>query len=311
MFEIKGTALRATNFLINAMGGRIFQVAEGDEYRRVHRLYENAKRDQWNASVHFPGNDALDGGSLTPLEREAICRVFSQLYYGERGAQVISSQLCSMIDDSEAANFLSTQAMDEARHVEIFASMLARAGKIYPMNPFLNALLTDMMRCDKLEEKLVGMNLLVEGLALSVFKFTLKLFDREPRYKSELGELIYDAIKLILKDESRHVGFGVVYLPGRLRAMSRRRRAELQARLVAWMGLLFGSVRYHKRESAIVGIPYMDILSDILADHQARVNEMGVGHIITGERLSLLIPTVDRILDRVTGYEDPMSGVAA
>jgi ribonucleotide reductase beta subunit family protein with ferritin-like domain len=253
----------------------------------------------------------VDGGTLSPLEREAISRVFSQLYYGERGAQVISSQLCSMIDDSEAANFLSTQAMDEARHVEIFGSMLARVGMIYPMNPFLNALLTDMRRCDKLEEKLVGMNLLVEGLALSVFKFTLKLFDREPRYQSELGELIYDAIKLILKDESRHVGFAVVYLPERLRAMSRRRRAELQARLVAWMALLFGSVRYHKRESAIVGIPYMDILSDILADHQARVNEMGVGHIITGERLSLLIPTVDRILDRVTGYRDPMSGVAA
>lgn len=71
------------------------------------------------------------------------------------------------------------------------------------------------------------------------------------------------------------------------------------------MGLLFGSVRYHERDSAIVGIAYVDLLADILEEHQARVREMGVDGIVSGAQLSKLIPTMDRVLDRVTGYEAP------
>jgi hypothetical protein len=71
------------------------------------------------------------------------------------------------------------------------------------------------------------------------------------------------------------------------------------------MGLLFGSVRYHKRDAAIVGIPYVEILADILADHEKRVEEMGVSGIVTGAELAQYVPVIDEVLDRVTGYEAP------
>ena len=305
------TLTDAINGVVNRLGGSAFQITPEVKYQRVHRLYENAKRDQWNASERVPRGDTLPSEGLSELERGAICRVFSQLYYGERGAQIISGQLSTMVRDNEASKFLASQCMDEARHVEVFESLLLRIDKVYPMNPFLNALLTDMMRTDRVEEKLIGMNLLVEGLALSVFKFTVKLFEREARFQNDVGVHVYEALKLILKDESRHVGFGVVYLPELLRGLPKRRLAELQARQLAWMTLLFGSTRYHKRDSAIVGIPYVDILADILEDHQARVAEMGVEGLVTGAQLSKLIPTVDRMLDRVTGYEPPVIGAAA
>ena len=301
----------AINGVVNRLGGRAFQISPQIRHRKVHRLYENAKRDQWNASERVPRGDRLPSEGLSDLEREAICRVFSQLYYGERGAQIISGQLSTMVADNEASKFLATQCVDEARHVEVFESLLLRIDQVYPMNPFLNALLTDMMRTDRLEEKLVGMNLLVEGLALTVFKFTVKLFESDDRYQNEVGKHVYEAIKLILRDESRHVGFGVLYLPELLRALPRRRLAGLHARQLAWMGLLFGSVRYHKRDSAIVGIPYVDLLADILEEHQARVHEMGVEGVVTGEQLARLIPTMDRVLDRVTGYEAPSVPAAA
>lgn len=305
MTELKTFAAHAANRVVDALGGRTFQIAPEVRHRKVQRLYEHAKRDQWNASERLPGEGKLPTDGLSALEREAICRVFSQLYYGERGAQVISGQLCTMVSDNEAAKFLSTQCMDEARHVEVFEKMLVRIDGVHPMNPFLNALLTDMMRTDRLEEKLVGMNLLVEGLALSVFKFTVALFERELRYQNEIGRYVYDSIKLILKDEARHVGFGVIYLPHVLRGLSRRRVRELQARQLVWMGLLFGSVRYHKRDSEIVGIPYLDILADILREHQARVTEMGVDAIVTGDRVSRLVPMMDRVVDRLVGYDAP------
>ncbi|MBZ0122045.1 MAG: hypothetical protein K8H88_33935 [Sandaracinaceae bacterium] len=303
MADVSSLALSTLGRVVDALGGHTFQISPEVRHRRVHRLYENAKRDQWNASERLQYGDRLEAEGLSPEERTAICRVFSQLYYGERGAQVISSQLCTMVQDNEAAKFLSTQAMDEARHVEVFEKMLLGIEQVYPMNPFLNALLTDMMRTRSLEEKLIGMNLLVEGLALTIFKFTVKLFDADPRYHNAVGRAVYDSIQLILRDESRHVGFGMVYLPHLLQGLSRRRVREIQARQLAWMGLLFASVRYHKRDSERVGIPYLDILADILAEHQARVAEMGVEAIVTGEQLSKLIPSIDRAIDRVTGYE--------
>lgn len=304
-------AARAMNRVVNALGGHTFQITPEIKHRRVHRLYENAKRDQWNATERVPPGGKLPADGLSQMEIDSICRVFSQLYYGERGAQIISAQLSTMVEDNEAAKFLATQAMDEARHVEVFESLLMRIGRVYPMNPFLNALLTDMKRCDRLEEKLIGMNLLVEGLALSVFKYTAKLFEEDPRYRNHVGRHVHEAIKLILKDESRHVGFGVIYLPKLLRKLPRRRLAELHTRQLAWMGLLFGSVRYHKRDSAMVGIPYVEILTDILDDHQARVAEMGVDGLVTGEQLQKLIPSVDRLLDRVLRYEAPVIPEAA
>jgi len=302
---LKDRLATAANRVVDALGGNSFQINPVVRYRKVHRLYENAKRDQWNAAVKMPGKGSLDAGGLCDEEVKAICRLFSQLYYGERGAQVISGQLCTMAPDNEAAKFLSTQCMDEARHVEVFERLLTRMDGIYPMNPFLNALLTDMKRTNKLEEKLIGMNLLVEGLALSVFKFSLKLFDMDPRYQSEVGENVYEAIRLILKDESRHVGFGMLYLPDLLRALPAWRVRELEARQLVWMGLLFGSVRYHKRDADIVGIPYIDILADILQDHEKRVEEMGVKGIVTGAQLAQFVPMIDEVLDRMTGYEKP------
>lgn len=311
MVELSDYAASAVNRVVDALGGSTFQISPRVRHRKVHRLYENAKRDQWNAAERIPSGGKLLGEELSDREREAICRVFSQLYYGERGAQVISGQLCAMVTDNESAKFLSTQCMDEARHVEVFENLLTRIDSVYPMNPFLNALLTDMKRTNRLEEKLLGMNLLVEGLALSVFKFTIKLFEQDPRYQNEIGHHVYEAIKLILRDESRHVGFGVVYLPRMLHRLSRRRLSELQARQLAWMSLLFGSVRYHKRDAEVVGIPYVEILADILADHQARVAEMGVEGIVSGAQLARLVPLMDGVLDRITGYAPPTIPKAA
>lgn len=305
MVDFKERLATAANRVVDALGGRTFQITPDVRYRKVQRLYEHAKRDQWNAAVKLPGSDKLDPGGLSEVEVTAICRLFSQLYYGERGAQVISGQLCTMAPDNEAAKFLSSQCMDEARHVEVFERLLTRMDRIYPMNPFLNALLTDMKRTNRLEEKLIGMNLLVEGLALSVFKFAVKLFDEDPRYQSEVGHQVHESIRMILRDEARHVGFGMLYLPDLLRALPARRIRELEARQLVWMGLLFGSVRYHKRDAAIVGIPYVEILADILADHEKRVEEMGVSGIVTGAELAQYVPVIDEVLDRVTGYEAP------
>src|SRR5688572_2410119 len=194
--------------VLDALGGAVFHTSPDVRYEKVDRLYRHAKRDQWNLDDrrdHYFGSKAEELG-LTQAQGEAMGRLTSSFYYGERGAKIISSQLVSLVPDVEASKFLATQVMDEARHVEVFEGMLGYVGRIYPMNPFLNALLTDMSRIRTREEKLIGMNMLVEGLALSAFRASCRTM-KENLNVSEAGyRAIGEPIEAILRDEARHVG---------------------------------------------------------------------------------------------------------
>jgi hypothetical protein len=289
--------------VLDALGGAVFHTSPDVRYEKVDRLYRHAKRDQWNLDDrrdHYFGSKAEELG-LTQAQAEAMGRLTSSFYYGERGAKIISSQLVSLVPDVEASKFLATQVMDEARHVEVFEGMLGFVGRIYPMNPFLNALLTDMSRIKTREEKLIGMNMLVEGLALSAFRASCRTL-KENLNVTEVGyRAIGEPIEAILRDEARHVGFGVVYLPELIRAASMRRRAEIRLRQLVWFGLLYGSVKYQQADQETVGVDHVKVLAEVLSDHEERLAEMGGDILVSTELMSRFVPSVDRLVDRLTG----------
>lgn len=279
-------------------------------YKKVDTLYERAKKDQWNVSEQFnfkkkakeekPKPAPQGEYAMTREEREAIARIYSQLYYGERGAQIISSQMVGLVPHNEASKFLSTQSMDEARHVEIFEKMLMDFDRIYPMNPFLALLLSDMCSAPSWQEKIVGMNMLVEGLALTVFRTMVDTFENHPKLKRDPdSKKVVEPLRYILKDEARHVGFAMVYLPETLKkgSMSPAHQMRLQVRQLWWMLLLYGSVKYHEPETTLVGVDYMKILKGILGDHQARVEEMKVDVLLRSDQIEKIIPVLDRIVE--------------
>lgn len=238
------------------------------KYPEVDRLYEMAKRDQWNATSRFTEESTPDFDNVKSFpirERVAGARVLSDFYWGEQGAQIISSQLVSMVRDNEARNFLSTQTMDEARHVEVFQRLLQQLDQVYPMNPYLRLLLNDIYRSDWAIEKMMGMNLFVEGLALSSFQEAMSL--HKDRHLDEV-------LSMILKDESRHVGFGVKYLAPQLRHLLPHQKIRLQAKQLFWAFLLERSVRTHEREAQVFGVDLVGVVKQILRDHQDRVQEM-------------------------------------
>lgn len=238
------------------------------KYAEVDRLYEMAKRDQWNPSTRFApeeGPDFDDVKAFPVRERVAGARVLSDFYWGEQGAQIISSQLVSMVRENEARNFLSTQTMDEARHVEVFQKMLQQLDQVYPMNPYLRLLLNDIYRSDWVIEKMMGMNLFVEGLALSAFREAMSL--HKDRHLDEV-------LRLIMKDESRHVGFGVKYLAPKLKRLLPHQKLRLQGKQLLWAFLLERSVRTHQREAEVFGVDLVGVVKQILRDHRDRVQEM-------------------------------------
>ncbi|MCO5165290.1 MAG: ferritin-like domain-containing protein [Planctomycetes bacterium] len=310
VFSIGPSVERVVGTMLDALGGARFQLDLDVENRKVERLYTIAKRDQWNLDdrrAHFfpprdAGTDVNAWLNVTDDQRKAAARCFSSVYYGEQGAKVISAQLTTMAPTNEASKFLATQVMDEARHVEVFEGILRFIDQVHGMNPFLNALLTDIARTRHREEKLIGMNLLVEGLALAAFKATLKGL-RELGISEQGYRAVGEPIEGIMRDESRHVGFGVVVLPDLLRGASRRRKVEIRLRQLAWLGLLYGSIKYHQRDQETMGVDHVALLIDLLSDHERRVAECEATVLVSTERMQALIPSVDRVVDAVLRRE--------
>jgi hypothetical protein len=193
----------------------------------LRRLYQNAKRDQWDGataldwslSVEPEAENLPDGqiaiyGSplwsrLTDRERaqlrhESMAWILSQFLHGEQGALLATAQLVDAVPVIDAKLYAATQVMDEARHVEVYDQYLrTKLEKVYPINRHLKILLDQILADSRWDMKYLGMQILVEGLALAAFGF-IRAYANEP--------LIRDLTAHVMRDESRHVAFGVISL---------------------------------------------------------------------------------------------------
>jgi hypothetical protein len=190
-------------------------------------LYEKAKRDQWNGSVQLDWSTPVDPeGEIipqvyNPLEDYApfqkldekrtrefrhatISLQLSQFMHGEQGALIVASQLTGAVPWMDAKYYAATQTMDEARHVEVFARYLREKLEWeWPINPNLKQLLDLIIQDSRWDMKYLGMQILVEGLAMAAFS---------SMYKMAVEPLVRDVVHYVMRDESRHVAFGVISL---------------------------------------------------------------------------------------------------
>ena len=135
------------------------------------RLYTKATHEQWNAEtdLDWGAEILLPPGYPEPVARQMRARMLSQFYYGEQGAFLLCSQLVDRVPDLEGRLYLATQVVDEARHVEAFGRYLTKLDTYTPMNPWLRELLERLLACESVIEEIIGMQIMVEGLALDVF----------------------------------------------------------------------------------------------------------------------------------------------
>ncbi|MBY0274893.1 ferritin-like domain-containing protein [Candidatus Binatia bacterium] len=198
------------------------------------RLYEKAKASQWNAETDLPWATPVDqeqlilarasagGGpfagmdlSGTPfaswgeaeylrLKVENQNWTLSQFLHGEQGALLCTAKIVEAVPWIDAKYYAATQVMDEARHVEVFSRYLdTKLSGHYPINPHLQQLLDDILRDSRWDIAYLGMQIMVEGLALAAFHLIREL-SNEP--------LLKEILRLVIGDEARHVAFGVLSL---------------------------------------------------------------------------------------------------
>ena len=142
----------------------------------------------------------------------------SQFLHGEQGALLVASQLCSCAPTFNAKLYAASQTFDEARHVEVFNKYLQqRIGMMYPINTHLKSIIDKILTDPRWDMKFIGMQIVIEGLALSAFNTT-----RETTPDPVLKDIVY----LVTRDEARHVTFGVNYLEEFVQTLTDEEREE-------------------------------------------------------------------------------------
>jgi hypothetical protein len=125
---------------------------------------------------------------------------FSQFLHGEQGALVCTAKIVQTVPDLDSKFYAATQVIDEARHVEVFSRYLhEKLDLVYPINVNLKALLDDVISDSRWDMTLLGMQVLIEGLALAAFGVL--------RNKAQ-NPLTRAVAAYVMQDEARHVTFG-------------------------------------------------------------------------------------------------------
>jgi hypothetical protein len=201
---------------------------------QLRKLYEKAKVGQWNSTTDLPWDTEVDLEKVVSADQAALQSgltedhyagtvvekwgpkewlefgidqrrwTLSQFLHGEQGALLCTAKIVETVPWYDAKLYASTQTMDEARHVEVFHRYIdEKLGGAFQVNAHLRMLLDDIIQDSRWDMTYLGMQVMVEGLALAAFGF-LHQMTEEP--------LLKQLLRYVMSDEARHVAFGVLSL---------------------------------------------------------------------------------------------------
>ena len=200
----------------------------------LRKLYEKAKTGQWNGTTDLPWNTDVDVERVVAADQAVLGTGFdptvydgtavekwgekewlefgiesrnwtlSQFLHGEQGALICTAKIVETVPWYDAKLYAATQVVDEARHVEVFARYLEeKLGGGYHVNAHLRMLLDDIINDSRWDMTYLGMQVMVEGLALAAFGMA---------YQVTPDPLLKQLLRYVMSDEARHVAFGVLSL---------------------------------------------------------------------------------------------------
>ena len=188
------------------------------------KLYEKGKNLQWNTNTRIDWSQDLDPENPQELPDEAIAIfgsdvwnrltkqekanvrrhdqawTLSQFLHGEQGALICTAKIVQQVPSVDAKYYAATQVIDEARHVETYSRLLHEKFDLaYPISPPLKRLLNDVLSDSRWDMTYLGMQVLIEGLALAAFA------DIRDNAQNSLAAAVN---AYVMQDEARHVAFG-------------------------------------------------------------------------------------------------------
>ncbi|MGE0621231.1 MAG: diiron oxygenase [Pseudomonadales bacterium] len=220
----------------------------------LENLYELAKTNQWNVSTDIDWSQEIRNDSdilsrqenalgrskffkslsrktQTELMANQAAFTLSQFLHGEQGALLCCGELVDNVPDVEGKLYAATQVMDEARHVEVFHRYLKKLDKAYPITEGLKNVLDTILTAQTWQQKCVGMQIMVESIAMGSFKNMLVTAE---------DKLLRDIVTLTARDEARHVSFGILSLQHEIPRMPEDERLALEDFALTALDVLVG-----------------------------------------------------------------------
>jgi len=222
----------------------VYQWNYDPEVDELRRLYVKATEAQWVAERDLDWERPIDQakfaatplGAAVPIEKTSYWKSLSEettweltrrtaafrlsnFLHGEQGALMVAAQLVNAVPHTDAKFYAATQTMDEARHVEVFAKYIQKLDEVRPIAQPLKRILDATLQTEDWLKKLVGMQIVVEGLALYSFR-EMRALTEEP--------LLKDLLTYVARDESRHHAYGVQYVERCVPCLTDAQRTELE-----------------------------------------------------------------------------------
>jgi hypothetical protein len=265
-------------------------------------LYEKGKQQQWDTSTRLDWSQELFEGNpmgmsdetipiygspfwdkMTEKERDWLrfnlqCHSICQFMHGEQGALIATAKIVNTVPDMNAKFYAATQVMDEARHVEAYKRLLHEKFELaYPINPALKTLLEQTLTDRRWDMTYLGMQVLIEGLALAAFQ----------AIRDKSGNTLAGAVNAyVMQDEARHVSFGRLALRDYYPQLSQAERDEREEFVVE--ALYFMRDRFNQSEVwERLGLP-----ASVLDEVHYNSKQMNS---FRGRLFSRIVPTVKDI----------------
>jgi len=265
-------------------------------------LYEKGKQQQWDTSTRIDWSQELFEGNPMGMADETIpiygspfwdkmtdkekdwlrfnlqCHSICQFMHGEQGALIATAKIVNTVPDMNAKFYAATQVMDEARHVESYKRLIHEKFKsAYPITDSLKNLLEQTLTDRRWDMTYLGMQVLIEGLALAAFQ----------SIRDKAGNTLAGAVNAyVMQDEARHVSFGRLALREYYPHLSEAERDEREEFVVE--ALYFMRDRFNQSEVwERLGLP-AKVLDDIHYNSKQMQS-------FRGRLFSRVVPTVKDI----------------
>lgn len=274
---------------------RIYKVLPDLSKERHMKIWHRALRSQWSSSdLPWQTPQRIQSDRL----RDQLARVLSPVLMGEQAALYSVAGLIPILGqraEVESQLYLTTWAVDEARHTELFTDFYKRLQRT-PMSirrfP-AGYLFQSQIASDDPGEWLAGV-LVSEVTAKKVMQ-ELRQLDLDP-----LLSKISDGI---LFDEARHLGFNHIYLEDRFSDLFQNDESQAEAYSKRLQGRLQAVLDLLQPALSALADDFRDIGVDVEALHQ------GVGE-EASKRLDKSIAAGRRIARSKTEASTPVEAQA-
>jgi hypothetical protein len=236
------TPVKQETWDVPATGATRFNWDYDSGRTRLLDLYQRGKDKQWDSTKRIEWDIPVDPtnvmgiseefcpiyGSrqwdvLNQAERDELAHhlsawLFSQFLHGEQGALTVAARIVESVPDMDSKFYAATQTMDEARHVELYSKFMRdKIGLYYPINDHLAKLLADALSDSRWDLPYLGMQVLIEGLALAAFGVHRDMAQ---------NPLVKQLLAYVMQDEARHVAFGRLALRDYYAGLTEAERAD-------------------------------------------------------------------------------------